>query len=114
MPVTCCMLHLLGSGFGQNGSTLNIGAPFPSTLGARGCCAPPEVAAHVNTPAQTRMNDDCLVMPFLPYLLRLSAIRIGIPGRIPGAAYYGVACVRPAECRVARFTLDGYAGVWCP
>ena len=31
MPVTCCMLQRFFSGFGQNGSTRNIGAPFSST-----------------------------------------------------------------------------------
>src|SRR5205814_4099073 len=28
MPTTCCMLHLLGSGLGQNGSPRYCGAPF--------------------------------------------------------------------------------------
>src|SRR5215813_12572804 len=31
MPTTCCMLHWLGSGLGQNGSTRYCGAPFLST-----------------------------------------------------------------------------------
>src|SRR4029453_682061 len=42
MPVTCCMLHLFGSHFGQNGSTLKIGAP-PSSSACAGCaceCSP--------------------------------------------------------------------------
>ena len=44
MPVTCCMLQRFGSGFGQNGSTLKIGAPFSSTAcpGACACTRSPQ------------------------------------------------------------------------
>src|SRR5580765_3033054 len=38
MPVTCCMPHLFGSHFGQNGSTLKMGAPPSSTACAGLAC----------------------------------------------------------------------------
>src|SRR6185369_13509672 len=38
MPVTCCMPHLFGSHFGQNGSTLKMGAPPSSTACAGFAC----------------------------------------------------------------------------
>ena len=39
MPVTCCMPHLFGSDFGQNGSTRYCGAPFLSTTCPATTCA---------------------------------------------------------------------------
>ena len=45
IPVTCCMLHRLGSGFGQNGSTRYCGAPFSSTACPAITCARPTIPA---------------------------------------------------------------------
>src|SRR5688572_522430 len=60
MPVTCCMLHRLGSGFGQNGSTLKSGAPFSPVDWTFACGAAPVAVNRRLNPST--VNSDSLAM----------------------------------------------------
>src|SRR4029079_19382694 len=75
MPVTCCILHRLGKGFGQNGSTLYIGAPLASRACICRCCETAtetmaRTAAQDNTNAAdfTRFDRFFVFIEIFPFL----------------------------------------------
>src|SRR5262245_11381028 len=70
MPVTCCMLLLFGSHFGQNGSTLNTGAP-PSSSACAGCACECNPRLERTTTRETSPN-------------ALAALRIAAILQVPG------------------------------
>ena len=59
------MLQRFFNGFGQNGSTLNIGAPLASTTWLRGPCVLPIDVVSARTPNAPRMTADVLMSSFL-------------------------------------------------
>src|SRR5262245_40257472 len=75
MPVTCCILHRLGKGFGQNGSTLYIGAPLASRACICRCCeratetmARTTTQHNTNAAAFTRLERFFVFMEIFPFL----------------------------------------------
>jgi hypothetical protein len=59
------MLQRFFKGFGQNGSTLNTGAPFASTTWFRGTCVLPMDAVSARTQNNPTPTADVLMSSFL-------------------------------------------------
>src|SRR4029079_11525447 len=75
MPVTCCILHRFGNGFGQNGSTLYIGAPLASRACICRCCeraaetmARSTMQHNTNAAVCTRLDRFLVFMEMFPFL----------------------------------------------
>src|SRR4029079_14382254 len=82
MPVTCCMLHRFGRGFGQKGSTLYIGAPLASTACTCRSC---EIAveAIARTTMQHKTNAVALMrLDRFSVLMGLLYLSPGFQGRL--------------------------------
>src|ERR1700692_1786413 len=99
MTGTPCMIHLLGNGLGQNGSTLYTGADCARITGT-----PETVAQQARIPSATAQGEVILLCTKIP-LSAVSDPKRRVPARSLGDASGEVktGCPSVAECEVIQY-----------